>query len=476
MDGGLNGSSRLGGLVQLQAVAVWRRAEKLLKTFDWKLQSKLDHLPEEVLSSSSYLDRIFQVLDVIAGEKESSDKRRSVRAALYEGSRRNDESLAAYAVRREAQFTGAEKYLTIPEEVKAFMLEEQSGLNRQGLQNLRVLTGGRHQYQEVHQALQVLDTEEESMFKPTGKGSYLAIDESVGNYKADDDDASDSEEEADQIFFSLEQQNLTEDDALLFLADWQGKRRSWKENKQLKAARKKDRRHFEDRGSRPSRPANKRRLSIEELKKVTKCANCQQKGHWREECPHPPRPRGSSSSCRHGSDEGHKGKSKGGSSAFVFLGLPSASSGHFSHFGVGSWHVNLAETYSSNAKDEVTAWLALPAGEAIVVPGACQDFIGLPAFERLKGKLATLGLRPVILKESPSSASGIGGKARPLFSALTPCSLGGFPGVVKLTVLEEDIPHLLSIGLLEMAKSVIDTESNVIQCALAENGYRPPAA
>jgi hypothetical protein len=342
------------------------------------------------------------------------------------------------------------------------MLEEQSGLNRQGLQNLRVLTGGRHQHQEVHQALQVLDTEEESMFKSTGKGSYLAIDESVGNYKADDDDTSDSEEETDQIFFSLEQQNLTEDDALVFLADWQGKRRSWKENKQLKAARKKDRRHFEDRGSRPSRPANKRRLSIEELKKVTKCANCQQKGHWREECPHPPRPRGSSSSFGHGSDEGHEGKGKGGSSAFVFLGLPSASSGHFSHFGVGSWHVNLAEIYNSNAKDEVTAWLALPAGEVIVDPGASQDLIGLPAFERLKGKLAALGLRPVILKETPSSASGIGGKARPLFSALTPCSLGGFPGVVKLTVLEEDIPNLLSIGLLEMAKSVIDTESNVI--------------
>lgn len=39
-----------------------------------------------MLSSSSYLDRIFEVLDVIAGEKESSEKRRSVRAALYEGS------------------------------------------------------------------------------------------------------------------------------------------------------------------------------------------------------------------------------------------------------------------------------------------------------------------------------------------------------------------------------------------------------
>lgn len=68
-------------------VAMWRRSEKLLKSFEWDLQSKLGHIPESVLSSENYLQSIFEVMDTIAGEKESSEKRRCVRAALYEGSR-----------------------------------------------------------------------------------------------------------------------------------------------------------------------------------------------------------------------------------------------------------------------------------------------------------------------------------------------------------------------------------------------------
>ena len=110
----------------------------------------------------------------------------------------------------------------------------------------------------------------------------------------------------------------------------------------------------------------------------------------------------------------------------------------------------------------MATWLSIPGGEAIVDPGASQDLIGLAAFEKLKARLAEVNLKPITLDEAPSDASGIGGKAKPLFVALTPCCLGGYPGVVKLTVLEEDVPHLLSVGLLEMAKSVIDTGENMI--------------
>ena len=56
----------------------------------------------------------------------------------------------------------------------------------------------------------------------------------------------------------------------------------------------------------------------------------------------------------------------------------------------------------------------------------------------------------------------MGGQAKTLFTALSPCILGGKPGIIQLTVVEEDVAQLLSIGLLEHAKSVIDTEQNVI--------------
>ena len=68
-------------------VAQYRRAEKILKSLEWELQAKLEHIDEGVLASPGYLDAIFGVLDVLAGEREDSEKRRSIRAALYEGNR-----------------------------------------------------------------------------------------------------------------------------------------------------------------------------------------------------------------------------------------------------------------------------------------------------------------------------------------------------------------------------------------------------
>ena len=67
-----------------------------------------------------------------------------------------------------------------------------------------------------------------------------------------------------------------------------------------------------------------------------------------------------------------------------------------------------------------------------------------------------------MLTEDPPTAAGIGGNAKPLYNALAPVFLGGAPGVVKLTVLQEEVPQLLSIGLLEHTKAMIDTGSNEI--------------
>ncbi len=190
---------------------------------------------------------------------------------------------------------------------------------------------------------------------------------------------------------------------------------------------------------------------MSELKKITRCGNCLQKGHWHEECPNPYKPR---SSGPEGQQKG--GGSKGNGNGFAFLGLHTSSSS-------GS-----AMNHTTYMSDEIfekvssSSWLAIPAGMAIVDPGASQDLIGKKAFDELTMKLAQVGLKPVVLQETPSPASGIGGRAEPLFTALTPCMLGETPGIVKLTVLREDIPQLLSIGLLEMARSVIDTDRNEI--------------
>lgn len=48
--------------------------------------------------------KILAVLDVLAGEKQTTEKRRAVRRALFEGNWKNEESLSQFALRREQEF------------------------------------------------------------------------------------------------------------------------------------------------------------------------------------------------------------------------------------------------------------------------------------------------------------------------------------------------------------------------------------
>ena len=426
-------------------VPTWRRAEKILKSFDYELQSKMDHLDKKLLSAPGYLDRILEVLNTLAGERDSSERRRMVRAALYEGTRRSDESLAQYALRREAQFQSADQYLQLPEDLKGFMMEEQAGLTKQGLQNLRVLTAGDPNYRSVCKALKLLDVEEESLFRSNPKGNYFMNDED-----SLDDDSAPDDDDPDLVLYAIDEQDLNEYEALSFLTEWQGKKRTWSENKLLKQAKKKDRLHFDKPESRPTRPHNRRKLSIQELKRVSRCGNCLERGHWHEECKNAYKPR----------DPGTKlgpDRKKNNLAAFSYLGSTSSSSN------MASYHLSGGENSVGDGVDGFESFVAVPAGHAIVDPGASQDLIGKPAFDRLVKRLAEVGLRPVKINEAPTTASGIGGRGEALFVALTPCFLGEKPGVIKLTVLKDDIPQLLSIGLLEHAKSIIDTGNNTIE-------------
>ena len=58
------------------------------------MQKYFGHLTEHTLSSLNYLNKILKILDVLAGERASTEIRRTIRAALYQGHRKADESLA----------------------------------------------------------------------------------------------------------------------------------------------------------------------------------------------------------------------------------------------------------------------------------------------------------------------------------------------------------------------------------------------
>ena len=487
-------------------VSVHRRAERIFKTMDWDLQARFEHLSDQTLAGATYLDEILNILDTLAGEKRATEMRRTVRKALFEGARKSDESIAQFALRREQEFSMAEQYLPIPAELKGMMLEEQAGLGKQGALSLRTLTQGQTDFQAVAQALKVLDLEEESLTHK-GKTSHFVGVAQGGEEECEDDDDDVStlnEEDEKDILAEIEKLDLDEHKAMEVFVTLEKEKRTWKENKKLKLAQKKDRRHFSDRGSRPFskgsgfRGQRRKEMNTDALRKVSRCGNCGERGHWAEDCRKPYR---SKAERLEQERNGSKGSSAGGNSgskpsAFVFLGSGASSSYGFS--GSVLWNYELdsenADSYDDGVREQydiesraqnvsfvgmavpefakkvfeqfksaAEVFLSMPPGHAIIDPGAGQDLIGRPSYERLRGKLAEVGLRPIPVNDEPTRASGVGGQATTLFMSLIPTILGGAPGVVRVTVVLEDIPHLLSIGLLESAGSIIDTKKNVIR-------------
>ena len=239
-------------------------------------------------------------------------------------------------------------------------------------------------------------------------------------------------------------------------------KRSWKENKKLKMAQRKDRRHFSDRTTRPygaGRPKGKRGFNVDAIKKVSRCSNCGDRGHWAEDCKKPYR---SKADRLEQEKQAKGGAGRGGPSAFVFLGASSTSTssaqphlGGFNYLGFqeeATYELALQEMQTHgepyvqekfNVEDYVTdgqlktfvgmaipefaqrvldqyrlpdtpqVFISLPGGHAIVDPGAGQDLIGQQAYERLKEKLKERGLRPIELEETQVPLQVLVAKPRP---------------------------------------------------------------
>ena len=94
--------------------------------------------------------------------------------------------------------------------------------------------------------------------------------------------------------------------------------------------------------------------------------------------------------------------------------------------------------------------------------GATQDLIGQSALADLTKVLHAAGLQPVKIDKPVNTPTGIGGSARALYAVLLPISPGGVPGVLEMTVLEGNVPPLLSVGFLDYLQASIDLAKNKI--------------
>ena len=450
----------------VQAVTRWnkgsdipvpKRAEKVLRALGWEMQPDFEHLPEAVLMSSAYLEVIIEIINNKAGVREDDERRRAYRAAIVEGQRKREETLSQYAMRRLRDFNYAASFgVSVPNEFKAILLKEGASLSDQNLQNLTSMLGDREQDPDaVAKALSRLDIRADRMsaFSKSSEAAstFVSTHDSGGPDDGIYDDQESSEEESgedDGLVKELEPLDLTEDQvhqvfAVLESREYRPKKRTWKQNKEFKASLKRDRGSFtkgdehrpkaHHHGRRPRGRPNK-----EQLKKITRCNLCLQKGHWAEDC-----------------TAGQKGGAPKKASLTAFSYSSSSASGT-SAFTFAQWNA-LQDLLTDGG-----CFLTIPSGEAIVDIGATQDLIGGEALAHFEKILAQLGLRVIKVDAPLVVPSGIGGAAHVTSVVLVPIAIGGHAGVLEMTVLKESIPPLLSVGFLDFLGSIINLPENSI--------------
>eukprot|EP00971_Amphidinium_carterae_P298735 5935076-Amphidinium_carterae.1 len=176
-----------------------------------------------------------------------------------------------------------------------------------------------------------------------------------------------------------------------------------------------------------------KRLSISELKLISRCANCGQRRHWRAECTNPYKARGDSGQ---GSRE-----PAAGSTLFVYNGAHSQQPTE-----------SEAERLQAFVGLQTGTFATWTQGTALVDTGAAQDVIGEDTYMRLAAWWAKRGVFPVDLPRLSKSASGVGGETEVIKTVLLPISIAKRFGVVATSVLRGSLPHLLSVGYLSFTQ------------------------
>lgn len=116
---------------------------------------------------------------------------------------------------------------------------------------------------------------------------------------------------------------------------------------------------------------------------------------------------------------------------------------------------------------------------AVVDTAASEALIGVQAFEELKRELEKKGVAPATRKFEGAPPLGIGGAAKVLFGALVLVLIARKAGLIRLTVVDAEVPPLLPIGLLDELGANIDLTTNTMERYSWNDGFstmeRPPS-
>ena len=166
-----------------------------------------------------------------------------------------------------------------------------------------------------------------------------------------------------------------------------------------------------------------KRTCIQQLKLRTRCARCRKLGHWARECPEGNRGERNDERCDHRAVR--PGENSRG---FITVAKPTERREFFLG---ASW-----------------TFVTLDPEEVLWDTGAQEGLVGKQQLDKWCFLLAEHGLQVGWSQEKPESASGIGGTTKPIRVVYVPVGLAGCNGIIRFTVVEQDVPLLLPVVIM----------------------------
>ena len=180
-----------------------------------------------------------------------------------------------------------------------------------------------------------------------------------------------------------------------------------------------------------------KRSSIQQLKLRTRCARCRKLGHWARECPEGNR--GQRNDERYDRRAMRSGENSEG---FTTVAKPTERRLFFSRRFLDIRH-------SRPWRSPVGHWCS-------------RGLVGKQQLDKWCKLLAEHSLQVEWSQEKPKSASGIGGVTQPIGVVYMPVGLVGCNGIIRFTVVEQDVPPLGIMRTLQASLDLTDDGDTVI--------------